>query len=823
MTLAQIFTYACYTAAEISINPIDSGLLMILLMGNPCCYHICYNDSNIQDISAPFIVIGGQMENRSMTDLELIKENSLLKQRIRELEQSEIEHKQAEATIKEYSHVLQERVKELGSFYTIVGVVDKPDGTLEDIFEEIVNILPQAWQYPEIACGRITRGAQEFRTGNFKETPFKQASNITVRGNRVGTVEIFYLEERQECEEGPFLKDERKLIDAVAGRLGKLIEQMAAEETVRESESKFRAVAESSSTIFFIIQNEKYVYVNPAFTTITGYTFDDLSSMNFWDVISPDMRELVRARGIARQKRDDVPSRYDLKFITKSGEEKYGSFGATFIEYDGRPAMLGSVVDITERKKMEVALRQSEEKYRCIFENAVEGIYHTTLEGLLVDVNMTFAKMFGYGSPEEAVNDITDIASQLYVDPDDRARAVKCLSEKGRLDGFECPVRRKNGHIFWVTLNARLTYLLENTPCIEGFVVDITERKQAAEELRESQRRLADIIEFLPDATLAIDQEGRVIAWNRAIELMTGVKKEDMLGKGNYEHAIPFYGTRRPILINFVSMWDEDIERQYSFITKEGDTLFTETDVPFVRGRHRVLWGKASPLYDARGNVVGAIESIRDITDRKRAEEVLVTNETRYRALFENANDAIFLMRDQRIIDCNTRALEIFKCARQQIVNETPYRFSPLLQPDGTDSKEKVLERIRAAIDGYPQLFAWKHCSYDGAPFDTEVSLNRIVLNDGTLVQAIVRDITERKRYEEKLEKLVLELQEAHAEVKILSGFLPICASCKKIRNDKGYWEQMEMYIRDHSEAEFSHGICPECAEKLYSEYYHKK
>jgi hypothetical protein len=84
-------------------------------------------------------------------------------------------------------------------------------------------------------------------------------------------------------------------------------------------------------------------------------------------------------------------------------------------------------------------------------------------------------------------------------------------------------------------------------------------------------------------------------------------------------------------------------------------------------------------------------------------------------------------------------------------------------------------------------------------------------------------DITERKQAEEERERLILELREALSQVKTLSGLLPICASCKKIRNDEGYWEQMEIYIRDHSEADFSHGICPECAQKLYPEYYKKK
>jgi PAS domain S-box-containing protein len=86
-----------------------------------------------------------------------------------------------------------------------------------------------------------------------------------------------------------------------------------------------------------------------------------------------------------------------------------------------------------------------------------------------------------------------------------------------------------------------------------------------------------------------------------------------------------------------------------------------------------------------------------------------------------------------------------------------------------------------------------------------------------------VVDITDRKQAEEERERLILELTDALSKIKTLSGLLPICASCKKIRNDKGYWEQIEMYIRDHSEAEFSHGLCPECTERLYPHFYKKK
>ncbi|HYA14445.1 MAG TPA: PAS domain S-box protein, partial [Syntrophales bacterium] len=159
--------------------------------------------------------------------------------------------------------------------------------------------------------------------------------------------------------------------------------------------------------------------------------------------------------------------------------------------------------------------------------------------------------------------------------------------------------------------------------------------------LRETEQWLSQIINFLPDATFAIDKGGKVIVWNRAIEDMTGVKASDIIGKSDYEYSLPFYGIRRPILIDLVLVSNEEIERKYRFVKKEGGVLLAEANVP-VRGINKVLWGKASPLYDNEGNIVGAIESIRDITARKQAEIALQESEERFRTLVENASDIIF-------------------------------------------------------------------------------------------------------------------------------------------------------------------------------------
>jgi PAS domain-containing protein/DNA-binding CsgD family transcriptional regulator len=178
------------------------------------------------------------------------------------------------------------------------------------------------------------------------------------------------------------------------------------------------------------------------------------------------------------------------------------------------------------------------------------------------------------------------------------------------------------------------------------------EKRHSEAALLELERHLALIIDFLPDATFAIDIYGKVIAWNKAVEELTGVAAENMLGRGDYEYAVAFYGVKRPIMIDLVLKADPAIEKTYeSIIVKHKDTLIVENWVPHLRGERAFIWGKASPLYDGKGRIAGAIETVRDITDRKEAEEA---NQVRERELkiktreLEDVNTALRVLLKQR-------------------------------------------------------------------------------------------------------------------------------------------------------------------------------
>jgi PAS domain S-box-containing protein len=144
----------------------------------------------------------------------------------------------------------------------------------------------------------------------------------------------------------------------------------------------------------------------------------------------------------------------------------------------------------------------------------------------------------------------------------------------------------------------------------------------AGKTLKESVQRLANFIDFLPDATFAIDLTGKLIVWNHATEQMTGVNAKDILGKGDLGYAIPFYGSRRPTLVDLVLKQNKEFEENNYFYLKrfERQCLIAETDLLTVNNKDVFLWGKAGPLFDTEGNIIGAIETVRDITERKQME-----------------------------------------------------------------------------------------------------------------------------------------------------------------------------------------------------------
>ena len=277
--------------------------------------------------------------------------------------------------------------------------------------------------------------------------------------------------------------------------------------------------------------------------------------------------------------------------------------------------------DITERKQAEEALRESEVRYRTLFAHAPDAIFLENEDDEILDVNPAACVLLGYSREELLAMQVSDLqASELR---GQLGNVIKNeLSRHGSIP-FESVNLRRDGTRVAVEISDAL---IGDSGLALSIVRDITERKRAEEELRAAHQQLATIIDFLPDATFVIDRDKKVIAWNRAIEEMTGTRKGDILGQGNYAYAIPWYGERRPILIDLIEADDPEFRSKYEYVHKHGNMLFAEVFVPSVfGGRGADLWVTASPLLDSEGKQVGAIESVRDITERKQAEKIRET------------------------------------------------------------------------------------------------------------------------------------------------------------------------------------------------------
>jgi len=249
------------------------------------------------------------------------------------------------------------------------------------------------------------------------------------------------------------------------------------------------------------------------------------------------------------------------------------------------------------------------------------------------------------------------------------------------------------------------------------------------------QGRYRELFESSRDAILVTTRHGDIVDVNPAALELFGWSREEMRA------------------LNFSQLYADlaDGQRFVAEIERNGSVRDFAVKLRGQDGREMDCLVTATVRRGPDGSISGYQGIIRDISQQKRALERLRENETRYRTLFETANDAIFLMQNGLFVDCNGRTMEMFGCAKDQIVGQDPARFSPERQSDGRLSEEKARENMEAAQSGRPQFFEWRHSTLDGQEFEAEVSLNRITLSDQSFLLAVVRDITARKKAENAL------------------------------------------------------------------------
>ncbi len=232
-----------------------------------------------------------------------------------------------------------------------------------------------------------------------------------------------------------------------------------------------------------------------------------------------------------------------------------------------------------------------------------------------------------------------------------------------------------------------------------------------------------------------IDPGGKWIECNETLLSLFGYTKEELFNLTNLDVTHPDDRESTNQMFKDILKKKKDYHRyEKRYVRKNGSPFWVD-----------VL---ATPVCNKTGKIIAISGIIAEISGRKKMQEALQKSEEEYRSLFDGANDSIFIMDENEFLECNQMTLIMFGCQKKEIINHPPWEFSPPRQPDGSDSKEKASGYIRAAMRGEPQRFYWKHAKMDGTPFDGEVSLSRMVMPGNIRLQAIVRDITERKMAE---------------------------------------------------------------------------
>jgi PAS domain S-box-containing protein len=303
--------------------------------------------------------------------------------------------------------------------------------------------------------------------------------------------------------------------------------------------------------------------------------------------------------------------------------------------------------------------------------------------------------------------------------------------------------------------------------------------------------RFAEILELAPDAVFVVTGEGRIGWMNAQAEQMFGYSRRELVGE-KVERLVPErFADRHP------GYRERYLAQPYVRPMASGLS---------VRGRRKD--GSEFPAdimlgFIEEDGVRFSIATVRDTTERECAEQRVRDSEERYRELVNQASDGIFVAdRDGRYLDVNSAGCRLLGCSREEIVGKTIVDFIP---PEDVPRLGATREQL---LIGGVDVGEWRLRRKDGRYLPVEVSAK--MLPDGRW-QGIVRDITERKEAADKQAALLAELRTALQQIKVLSGLLPICMYCKRIRTDDGGWTPLEVYVRRQTDTRFSHGICPEC------------
>ena len=545
------------------------------------------------------------------------------------------------------------------------------------------------------------------------------------------------------CEvSGALLKDASGDPIGFIATVRDVTERRQAEDALRASEERYRLLVENGNDAIIVAQEGMLKYFNHKALEVTGYTDEEMSAKPFIEIVHPDDRQMVAERHLRRLQGEEFAHVYPFRVIDKAGNVRWVEIRAVMINWEGGPATLNFLSDITERRNAEEELRQRKERFKALIENASDAVAIVDADGVILYESPSVERMLGY-TPEELIG--TGVFDLIHPDdlPDVAAGFAENLVDENAGGGpQELRLRHKDGSWRWVEGIAR--NLLDN-PHVRGIVAnyrDITERHQADEALRESERLYRLVADNASDVIWTMDLNLRYTYVSPAVTHLLGYTPEETLALTLDDLMDPCFielaanTLAEELAIEQAPDLSKSRTLEMQQKRKDGSRVWVESTMKFIR--------------DAQGNRIGISGVSRDITERKRAEEALRESEHKYRTLLETGATPVYWVEvpDGTITYVNRKAEELFGRDKEDLVGHSLLELVPGDEVALHQAKmREAASEMRVETQPVPQVIVRP----DGECRYTEVYPNMFRSEGKVVAQVVCTDVTERNAAEEAL------------------------------------------------------------------------
>ncbi len=519
----------------------------------------------------------------------------------------------------------------------------------------------------------------------------------------------------------------------------------------RSAEEAYRSLVDHSLQGLAIFQEGRVVFANQAMAEITGYSVGEMLARSPDEIrqfVHPEDRELVWERHKQRLEGKHPPQRYELRGVRKDGSVRRLEINASSIEYQGKPAIQAAYIDITERKEAEEALKDSEQRFKMLFECAPDGIYLCGMNGNIVDVNKAVESLSGY-EREELIG--LDFTKAGFLTPEEIDKALDSL--KRSLDGEivgpdEFTLTRKDGSQAAIETRA-FSVRIGDENLVLGIARDITERKKAENDLKNSEEQFRITFDKAGIGMALVDLEGRIIDSNADLQNMLGYSRQELVNMSFIEFTHP-----------------EDVRKDWGLFKKllAGKREHYRIEKCYVRKDGQFLWGclTGSMVRNAEGEPRFVVGMLEDITDRKKAEAALILRNRAINSSTEGISITDPRQPDNPVIYVNKGFEAITGYKSSEVIGKN-MRF---LQGKHTDQRSisQLAKAIEECREHTVEILNYRK---DGSAFWNRIALTPVRDDVGALTNfiAIHSDMSDEKAVEERLHRYQARLKDMASKI----------------------------------------------------------